>query len=94
MKKFTLGFCAIILAISMSAFTAKKSESAYTNKYFKYLDYPNDLNANNPNRYELSGDLGCPAIANHRCAVIAPSNGATPERPILTDPSVIIKKKN
>ena len=93
MKKYFLGLSAVVLALGLSAFTPKTNSSAFTNKYFKYLDYPNDINKDNPNRYQLWTDLGCVAGA-HRCAVIAPSDGGSPERPILTDPSVVVKSKN
>ena len=94
MKKYLLGIFAVVIALGLSAFTAKKTDGNFTNKYFKYLDYPNDANINMPSRYELSIDLGCPDVAAHRCAVIAPSDNGSPERPVLTDPSVIVKKKN
>ena len=93
MKKYFLGLTAVVLALGLSAFSPKSNSSAFTNKYFKYLDYPNDTNKDNPARYQLSPDLGC-AIGAHRCAVIAPSDGGSPERPILSDPSVIVKNKN
>jgi hypothetical protein len=93
MKKYLVGLIAVFMALGMSAFTAKPKPASFTNKFFKYLDYPNDANKNNPNRYELSTMDDCITTA-HRCGVIAPSNGGTPERPVLTDPSVIIKNKD
>ena len=93
MKKYLLGVFAVVLAIGFSAFTKESKKAPYEQKYFKYLDYPNDINIGVASRYELSADLGCQSGA-HRCAVVAQSNGASPERPVLSDPSIQIKQKN
>ena len=92
MKKYFLGLVAVVLALGLSAFTAKTNTNSFAIKYFKYLDYPNDMNKNNPARYELSPDLGC-TTGLHRCAVVATSDGGVPERPILNG-SEVIKNKN
>lgn len=93
MKKYLSGIFAIILAVGFSAFTAKSDVHSADQKYFKYLDYPNDANIGVASRYELSADLGC-TVGDHRCAVIAESDGGSPERPVLTDPNIVIKEKN
>jgi hypothetical protein len=93
MKKYLLGIVAIVLAISFSAFTSLQDRPLLEQKYFKYLDYPNDAFVSVASHYELSSDLGCTSGA-HRCAVIANSAGGSPEVPDLSDPSIQIKDKD
>ncbi len=90
MKKYLLGFLAVIIAIGFSAFSVKNNESAKAlagEKWFVFNGTsPGDLNV--PSMYSLDGSGSTPTVCTsttqtYRCEILAQQTGS-PAQPILS----------
>lgn len=90
MKKYLLGFLAVVLAVGFSAFSLKKNESVKAlagEKWFVFNGTsPGDLN--DPSMYSLDGNGSAPNVCSsttetYRCEILAQQTG-TPAEPILS----------
>lgn len=98
MKKYLSGMIAVVLAVSLCAFSFKKPinpKATAGEMWFVFNGTdPDDLGTQS--KYSLDGDGSSPTVCTstsqtYRCEVFAQSNGASPERPILN--TIIGEKK-
>ena len=90
MKKILPGLLAIVVAISLSAFTAQKHQpKKLSGEQWFHFDgtSPNDLT--DPAMYSLDGDGSAPTVCSsitlqYRCEINAQPQSGNPDQPDLT----------
>src|SRR5215218_9195965 len=97
MKKYLLGFCALVLAIGMSAFTSVKQDAgktSFTDVWFVYNGGGEGIPAN----YSVYGQAGefpppCTDQTGDLCGILAPQIGPYPDLDHISDQRFIIMPK-